>query len=210
MGNQFTKLCSHPIRGELFLTGINEEVLAVQSLLKTQVIFTLFDLAKGEFTNEYLNEKITPWHSLVAILDSHLILQHFDNKKNPDLVSFWALDVTNGNLTETTKPSSFAPINTPHWIPETTNEFDTIKQFIGENAVLGAEYLETNTTAVMAYYFSKNESFTRHLTVLKNGSTQMEILQDSNLNGFAPGSFFTTENRLIFAREKNEINIYEI
>lgn len=194
----------------MYQTAINDEFLAIDSRQEKQLIFTLIDLKSGEIVAQLVPEDVNPWYSLVGIHGPLFILQYFENKKNPDLVSYFSLDSQSGELTKIDQPPKVPQVNSPIRITEENQGFSTIKQFLAKELVLGCEYLERQEQVIISYYLKKKEAFGRFIVVLNNGIEALHLQQDSNLKGFAPGSFFTTENHLIFAIQKNEIRIYEI
>lgn len=211
MSNPLSKVCIRQLPGNLFLSAINETHLAIESRDEQNVFFSVIDLANGELVAELSPKSITPWHSLLAIQDEYLILQYFENKKNPDTLSHFSLNLTDEKLEEIElEDFENMTIRAPAIIPADSSEFETVKQFIGEEIVLGCEYDEFDNNIITSYYRQHSGDLTRHLMVLCDGEVNYHEIQDSNLKGFAPGSFFTCQNRLIFVREKTEINIYEI
>ena len=172
--------------------------------------FTVFDLHSGETVQRLQPEDLSPWHSLVAVRENLLIIQYFENKKNPDNVSFSALDWRNGNWSEYSGKYASSTVHIPEIFPVDSPGFQTMKQYIGKELVLGGEYLELDDLLLLTYYLPNAQTFKRHLMIIRNGTTVYHERQDTKMTGFAPGSFFTFRNRLIFARENNEINIYEI
>lgn len=210
MSNRLSKVCSTVIPGELYQTAIDDRSLAIDSRLGDRVHFTVFDLESGDMKKQFSPDSIDPWHSLVAVEGDLLFLQYFENKKNPDLVSHLSLNWRTGEAREGIMLPETESINSPVWLSEGSESFDTIKQFLEKDAVLGCEYLEKDDLVIFSYYLGKDASYDRFILALGDGAELFHIELDNELKGFAPGSFFTTENRLIFARHKNEINIYEI
>ncbi len=210
MSNRLSKVCSTVIPGELYQTAIDDQSLAIDSRQGDRVHFTVLDLESGDLKKQFSPDSIDAWHSLVAVQDDLLFLQYFENKKNPDLISHSSLDWRTGETNHGIMLPEIGSINSPVWLTEGSGSFNTIKQFLRKDAVLGCEYLEKDDLVIFSYYLSKDASYDRFILVLGDGAELIHIELDNELKGFAPGSFFTTENRLIFARQKNEINIYEI
>lgn len=209
MANQLSKICRRSLPGDLFQTAISENRLAIESRKNEDVFFTVMDLKSGELLFEGQIPEVTPWHSLAKIDSGHIVLQYFENKKNPDSKSYWSYDWKKGDWKSVDPTEQAMPVSTPDWIPADAHEFQIIKQFTGTNAVLGSEYLELGSLIVLNYYHN-NESLERSILVLKNGNNVLHEVQDTKLKGFSLGGFFATQNRLIFAREKNEVHVYEI
>ncbi len=211
MSNPFSKVCVRQLPGNLFQTAIDENHLAIESRDQAHIYYTVLNLSNGEVVAELSPNGITPWHSLHSNQNEFLFLQCFENKKNPDLITYFALDLTNQNLEEVDAPSHWPPApRIPAIIRADTPEFGTVKQFIGSDLVLGCEYDEWDKYIVVSYYRQHSDVLSRHLLVLYDGEENYHEIQDRDLKGFAPGSFFTHQNRLIFVRNKTEINIYEM
>ena len=198
------------IPGELYQTAIDENHIAIDSRVGDKVHFSIFNHSTGKLHNEFSLDEITPWHTLVGISGANLLLQYFENKKNPDSVSWVQLDWKSKKISQGLKQIEPFDVEKPHWIPSEREEFKPLRKFIGQELVFGCEYLEVSDCIIISYYLSEEKGSNRHLLVIKAGLECLNLVQDRHLKGFAPGSFFTYQNRLIFAREKNEINIYEI
>ncbi len=211
MSNPFSKVCVRQLPGNLFQTAIDENHLAIESRDEARIYYSVLNLSNGELVAELAPHSITPWHGLHSLQNEFLFLQYFENKKNPDLITYFALDLTNQNLEEVDAPRHRLPApRVPAIIPAGTSEFDTVKQFIGSDLVLGCEYDEWGKYILVSYYQQHSAVLSRHLLVLYDGEEKYHEIQDRDLKGFAPGSFFTHQNRLIFVRNKTEINIYEM
>ncbi len=213
MSNQITLITNHQLPGAVYNSAISESFqMAIESRTGSKIHFTQIDLESGTIRSEKVAEGITAWHSLAGFHRNKLVLQYFENKKNPDQVSLLCYDQAAGQVQETIEPSQIQRkmVSEPTlYLPESEG-FETVKQFLGETIVVGCEYQEVNDVVILSYYLSNGDQFERKLTVLKEGEKVLELMQDENIKGFAPGSFFTFEKRLIFVKEKVEINIYEI
>lgn len=211
MSNPFAKVCIRQLPGNVFQSAIDEKSIAIESRDDQRVYYSVFNLFDGELVAELSPEEITPWHGLHSIQDQFLILQYFENKKNPDSINYFRLDLTNEKLEEIDEPRIALPTpRVPSMFLDNSSEFETVKQFIGSDLVLGCEYDEFGEYIITSYYQQHSDGLSRHLLVLHDGEEKYHEIQDGDLKGFAPGSFFTYQNRLIFVRDKTEINIYEI
>lgn len=186
--------------------------MAIESREAEITTFSMYDLKTGELLLSNQANHLSPWYSLAAFDEQGLILRYFENKQNPDQVSFIRYDPEADQLMEEISiPVNQEPaFDTPSlFLPE--NEcFQTVTQFLDQPIVLGCEYLEQDELIIICYYLLKEKGFERKLLVLKNGKEQLHEIQDKEMSGFALGGFFTFQNRLIFVRNKTEINIYEI
>lgn len=155
---------------------------------------------------------ISPWHSLAAFDQTGLILRYFVNKQNPDQMSFIRYDAYSDKLLAEVdniaikSPTALIP---DLFVPESEG-FQMVAQFLDKPIVLGCEYLEHQEVIIISYYLPFGKCFERKLLVLENGNKVIDEIQDKCVKGFAPGSFFTFQDRLIFINENTEIVIYEI
>jgi len=204
----------HTLPGVLFQTALGEKNwLAIESRKEENIYLTILDLDHGQVIKEYAPSVLTPWHSLMGIENKKIIFQHFEDRQNPDKVALYALNLTNNELSKVSnwQPSTAVLPNTPALFLPDTDAFNMVVNFLGESIELGCEYMETNETIVLGSHVRQNTNrFIRRIHVIKQGKNALSIIQDKDLKGFAPGSFFTFKKRLIFARDKREINIYEI
>ena len=165
----------------------------------------------GELLTE-TQASISPWHSLAAFDQTGLILRYFENKQNPDQVSFIRYDanldklLTDVDINIIISPTTVIP---NLFVPESEG-FQMIAQFLDQPIVLGCEYLEHQNVIIISYYLPFGKCFERKLLILDDGRKVLDKIQDKNINGFAPGGFFTFQNRLVFINENTEIVIYEI
>ncbi len=213
MSNRFSKLFQEALPGNLSQSAIDaNNHLAIESRQGESIFFSIYDLATGKQLINCQADELNPWYSLVAFKGNKLVVQYFENKKNPDLVRFFTYDPYKSKLGKEVGEEDFeiATVSPPILLHPEMKGFDTVKQFIGKNVVLGCEYEETEDAIVISYYLKEKTSFDRYLMVVKDAEVVYHEVQDTGLKGFAPGSFFTYQNRLIFVREKSELNIYEI
>ena len=173
--------------------------------------FSIYDLKNGELLSE-TQAAISPWYSLAAFDQTSLILRYFENKQNPDQLSFIRYDIKSDQLFNELDINSIKSPTTAIpalFIPESEG-FQMVEQFLDEPIVLGCEYLEQSNMIIISYYLQFGKCFERKLLVLENGKEAIHEIQDKNLKGFAPGGFFTFQDRLILINENTEIVIYEI
>lgn len=211
MSNPFSKLQTHVLPGDLFSSVVNDEQIVIESRSSEKIHFSTFELASGILLYQTTSDELTAWHSLVGIQDKYLIIQHFENRKNPDQASHHLYDQRDDKLVGSLDSLSTAPnFSIPSLYPSVSPDFDLFQQFIDEKIVLGCEYQEHGNKIIMSYYLALDNEYTRRLRILADRKVVYDEVQDKGMKGFAPGSFFTFKNRLIFARHKKEINIYEI
>lgn len=213
MSNPISKLCANQLPGIFFNSAVSSKgQLAIESRNVEVTFFSLYDLQNGMLLYEIQAQCLTPWHSLAAIDEEGLILSYFENKQNPDQVRFIRYDPNTDQLRDTIDLASinYPTSGIPHLFLPKTEGFQVATQFLGQEIVLGCEYLEQNDLIILCYYLPMKEGFERKLLVLKKGKEVLHDVQDVGMTGFAYGSFFTCQNRLIFVKNKTEINIHEI
>lgn len=167
-------------------------------------------LSAGKVEAEKPATTLSAWHSLQGLDEKGLIVQHFESRQNPDRVRYLHYDLYTDQLNGETTPSTDDSIEAPIIFRAGSPGFDTFIRLLGHRAVLACEYLEHGDTIIVSYYVQESDRFDRHLLVLKNGEEVYHQLQDAEMQGFAPGSFFTYQNHLIFVRHTHELNLYEI
>jgi hypothetical protein len=212
LSNPLSKLQCHTLPGDFFLSAISETQLAIESRLSDQLFFSVFSLGSGSLLHEAPARLLSPWYSLYGIAQDHLTLQYFESRKNPDLVKWYGYDWHKDSLLREL-PAALPQtprVSSPTYYAENNPDFRLFKQLISEELVLGCEYQEVNNHLIISYYVKEQNHLTRHLLVLTDGKAVYSDVQDKELKGFAPGSFFTFQNHLIFVRNKRELNIYEI
>jgi hypothetical protein len=211
LSNPFSKLLAHQLPGNLFGSIISEDSIIIESRTNDQLHFSAINLLTGTLTYECASKMLTAWHRLVGAQNRHLIVQHFDNRKNPDVTSYFAFDPTQdlslGEIDVLPKVESYV---NPDLYMAQSEDFGLFQQFIDDKIVLGCEYQEVDNKMIISYYVPSNNEYTRRLRILADRKIVYDEVQDEGMKGFAPGSFFTLKNRLIFVRNKREFTIYEI
>ena len=211
MPNPFSKLQSHSLPGNLFASVVNDSQIIIESRTNEKKHFSTFDLKSGNLILETTSQTLTPWHSLVGIKNQYLIIQYFENKKNPDLASHFLYNQqTDEMMDELNYFSNTTQFSIPTLYLSESPDFPLFQQFIDQKIVLGCEYQEYGNKIIMSYYLQVSNEYIRRLRILVDRKAVYDEVQDYGLKGFAPGSFFTFKNRLIFAQNKKEFNIYEI
>lgn len=101
----------------------------------------------------------------------------------------------------------------PLFYPQSNQYFETIKRFVngltGDEAVAAAEYIETKNWIGISYY-ERNDKLVNKLLVV---SMDKEILLSETLakelSGVGQDTFFVTDNKLIFVKDKSKFFIYQ-
>ena len=213
MSNRILNLCSNQLPGVVFNSAVNSKSqLAIESKNGEITSFSVYDLITGKLLSENRTWNLSPWHSLSAIDETSIILSYFENKQNPDQVSFIRYDPEIDQLGDVVDKSSigYPMSHYPRLFLPESEGFQIAVQFLAEQIVLGCEYLELEEVIILSYYLPTTKGFDRKLLVLKNGKEVVHEVQDKGMTGFASGSFFTFQDRLIFVRDMTELNIYEI
>ena len=210
MPNQLSKLYELDVVGELFQTAVNQNLLAIQSIGGDRIHFSVVDLETGQLICQHAADNLNARFTLIDVQSDYLVLQKFENTKNPDSISHWKYDWIASELSPLESTTEESELIIPSMIPDGSEAFGTIKEFLNLPTVLNCEYLEQNGFVLICYYLQKNDTYSRHLWVFNDGLVKLEMTLDEKLKGFAPGGFFTHQNRLIFAREKNNVHVYKI
>lgn len=90
--------------------------------------------------------------------------------------------------------------------------FDTIREFMSTMGVvvsLAAEYLETKDHVIFSYYKGK-EIYSRFIIVVKEGEVVLHVQMDQDMKGVSTESFLTYQNLLIFAENRQTLQVYEL
>jgi hypothetical protein len=210
--SKLQSIAQYPLVGNLFQTAVCPGTLAVESRAGENIFISILDLKNGECLQQFETSMLTPWHHLVAVNHHHLIFQHFENRQNPDTVRILGLDRKTLEINAASEQEISAPnISTPQLYLPNQAAFQTVRDYLDEPISLGCEYLEHSDKIILSYHVALTpNSFMRKLKVLNGGQQALDVDQDRDLKGFAPGSFFVFENRLVFVRNKTEVNLYEI
>lgn len=96
----------------------------------------------------------------------------------------------------------------PHIYEHGSEYHKTVAKFLAFDLPLSCEYLEWSEKIIISYYLRSNNDFKRHLLLIREGKKEWKVLQDDQMKGFAPGSFFVFEDQLIFIKDQNEICVY--
>lgn len=124
-------------------------------------------------------------------------------------------DLTSGGPVQDTsiKKENSKVITPPIFYPQSNQYFDTIKRFVhglnGDEIVAGAEYLETGSWIGISYYI-RNDKLVNKLLIV--GMDRKVLLQETlaeELSGVGQDTFFVTDNKLIFVKDKSKLFIYQ-
>ena len=214
MSNTLRKLLTHVLPEDSFSTAVSSQgTLSIESRGGNSNRYLSFiDLNSASVSRTIDVSDWDPMFVLSGFKDENPLIIQFPNPKNPDSKIHHLLDLKTtqlkkeNHLTET----DFPPIETPVLFNPGDDGFQTIANFLNKEIILGSEYLEQQEAIIFSYYTESGESLQRFLTVIKEGETKLDLVQDEKMKGFGPGSFFTYQNRLIFVVNKRELTIYEI
>jgi len=103
------------------------------------------------------------------------------------------------------------PIDDPLVYQPGTSGFKTIEEFLAlDLPQIGIEYLEYKNYIIIGYYERLGTKFERKLLVMKGDAEIYHETVDTDLKGFASGSFFVFNNLLIFIHNSHQIHAIEL
>ncbi len=151
------------------------------------------------------------WWSMIERFDQQLFLSEYKSENDPNSKMFYRLDGDNKKeIAESEIPYSENVIIQPSIYEPGSGYFKTVREFLGLDLPCACEYLEIDRKIILSYYLRSGKELERYLLVLQEGKKAMKVLQDNQMNGFASGSFFVVNGRLIFIKNRNEIFVYAI
>ncbi len=106
-----------------------------------------------------------------------------------------------------------AVANSPYFITDHNEDFKIITDFLSQFDMIpvkGADYFEEDSNIVFSFYVETKSGLERNLMWIQDGSVKLNLNLDSKLTGVSPESFITIKNRLIFVKNRNELQIYEM
>ncbi len=215
---------SHTFNGAiwkvLFSKDIDFIAIEVRNETDMKLEFYLLDLIEYGL-NPIEIQGIEWWMSLDKLTNEDVIIKRYVADANPEVVEYigWSINqkqeswhktvdsyVSDIEDTSTTDPSFYSGNN---------DHFNLIKEFVLEVSGVeildvGAEYLEREDILSVSYYI-KSEKLANYLLISDlNKKVLFHQLLDDNLDGIGQNTFSLVDNKLIFAKQKNELNIYQI
>ncbi|MEQ9169030.1 MAG: DUF4905 domain-containing protein [Fulvivirga sp.] len=125
-------------------------------------------------------------------------------------------DLTTGELVEERsliESKSGRAVLPPVFYPQSNQYFDTIRRFIdginGDETVAGAEYLEAESWIGISYYVRNDKLVNKLLVVGMDREVLLLETLAEELSGVGQDTFFVTDNKLIFVKDKSKLFIYQ-
>ena len=124
-------------------------------------------------------------------------------------------DIASGELVLDSPKESEANtvISPPIFYPQSNQYFDTIKRFIhglnGDTAVAGAEYFEAANWLGISYYVRNDKLVNKLLVVSMDKEVLLLETLAEELSGVGQDTFFVSNNKLIFVKDKSKLFIYQ-
>ncbi len=151
------------------------------------------------------------WWSMIETFDKQLFISEYQDEKDPNNKKFYRVDPADKievSLREI--PYSENAIIQPSIYEPGSEYFKTVGEFLGLELPCACEYLEIDRKIILSYYLRSGKEFERYLLLLEEGKKVFKELQDTQMKGFASGSFFVVNGLLIFIKNRNEIFVYAI
>lgn len=143
--------------------------------------------------------------------DGDLFTSVYQDKNDPNQKKFyqWKQNVCS-EIEESVIPKVDEWVTSPSIYEQGTEYHQTVANFLAVEIPCSCEYLEINKKIILSYYLRSSKQLDRHLLVLDDGKKALKVVQDDGMKGFAPGAFFTIENRLFFVKNRNEICVHTL
>lgn len=186
----------------------NEESLLVDVRSDDKVDYYLIHLES--LRSKKILSGVSWWSNLESYDGTIYYSQYLDKSDPTNKKFFYFLNGETNEIDERDIPKSKEEVVTPVTYMEGTAYFNEVAEFLQSQLVLACEYLEHNDKIILCYYLRLRENYARKIMVLKDGEAVYEDIQDSEMSGFASGSFFVASNKLIFVKNRNEICTYTL
>ena len=101
----------------------------------------------------------------------------------------------------------------PVFYPDGCEDFCTVQSFLtemGEEPVLGVEYMETGQAIVFTYYLQRQNYYERYLLMIQNEEIKLHVQLDDQMKGLATGSFMIFDHYLIYIINRKELQVYAL
>ncbi|MEP0986862.1 hypothetical protein [Ekhidna sp.] len=165
------------------------------------------DLLKDDLEELELN--FDWWSKLIGADNNQLYFVAYNDLNDPTKQSFFSIGLLSGEKEEIEQiPEIETFFNHPNIYEYGTEYFKTVADFLSLELPLSCEYLEWNNKIIISYYLRSDNGFDRFLLLLRDGKKEWKIQQDSQMKGFAPGSFFVHNDQIIFIKDRNEVCVY--
>ncbi|MBX2915928.1 MAG: DUF4905 domain-containing protein [Cyclobacteriaceae bacterium] len=155
------------------------------------------------------------WINLSSVTTTQVLLRHFQNTTNPDVVTVLALSLETGHEDLPQHEEHTITVLRPFVYVQDEPDFETIQTFIRQQTkqeiFLGAEYLETERMILISYYTGQPAAFTNVLACFtRDGSLNWTEEIGTNLKGMGISTFFIVTDTLFFVKNKTELVTFRI
>ena len=149
------------------------------------------------------------WEKLLVATKDQLNLLKYEDPGDPTKNTLWVLNVNFGSRTQVDKVlETNEEVIHPYVYEQGTEYHQLVSNFLSMDLPLSCEYLELENKIIISYYLRSERGFDRFLLVIdSDGKLQNKVKQDHEMKGFAPGSFFVWNSKLIFVKDGNEVGI---
>lgn len=193
-------------------------VLEERHDVSRKVTFSAWDYEQRKFAWHNKPAAEPWWVNLSFVTPSHVWVKEFESTTNPDKTKWHALSIDTGEQVEIAEPETILHTNTlfhPFQFLAGEPDFETIKGFLkeklGREALLGAEYREEYEHIFISYYHGAPAAFLNHLACFsKAGEMVWEEEIGMNLKGIGVNTFFLVSGNLFFVKNKTELVTYRI
>ncbi|WP_425392344.1 hypothetical protein [Ekhidna sp.] len=153
--------------------------------------------------------KLEWWSKLVGAKENCLFCVAYLDQKDPTNHVFFTIELSSNQKKKLDQLPELEVMGAVPEIYEHGSEYyKTVAEFLALDLPLSCEYMEWNDKIIISYYLRSGNGFARYLLLIKGGEKQWKIVQDEQMKGFSPGSFFVFEDKLIFIKDGNEVCVY--
>ena len=191
-------------------------ILELRDEQKKKVKYSLVDLEL--MTCQFVELPGVTWlTSIFSISDEEVIFQQYKSTDNPEVEYYTSLTFSSSVITNFNSKPEIGNLNTivksPSFYPGTSEYFKTFELFvygsIGKEIIkTGVEYLEWNSDIIISFYCQEEGLANYLLVVNQNKNKRLVECLGTDLKGIGRDTFCVVNNKLIFVKNKKELNIY--
>lgn len=168
---------------------------------------------------DYLPLEASWWTSIEAFDGENLYLKQYESDANPDVKTIIKYHISSGeqsaNQNEENLPHGKNELLRPALYPSSNEYYKLISEFILERTEsvangAGIEFLDWSENVCVSYYSGNSKMANYLLVVDRSKNNLLHECIDNNLEGIGQDTFTIAGNKLIFVKEKRELNIYQI
>ncbi len=206
-------LFEHTFEGIVWSSVLSNDshflILDVRNETEDSVLYQKLNLIDLKLT-PILTHKGSKW-MMIEAFDEHLYLSEYQDESDPNNKRFYQIDGDQKDeVRQDQIPYAKNFITQPSIYEPGSDYFRTVNEFLGLELPCACEYLEIDRKIILSYYLRSGKEFERYLLMLEDGKKALKELQDTQMKGFASGSFFVVNGKLIFVKNRNEIFVYAL